>query len=96
MNILLAAYCQLFFGGIVRHSIEIEKLSNNNFSSRESSFGAQVNAFSAEGIQKTPQSIAGLVHKETSRDEKPAEEQHVQATPDHKHDMDNQGQKEQR
>ncbi|MBV9616838.1 MAG: YihY/virulence factor BrkB family protein [Ktedonobacteraceae bacterium] len=53
--------------------------------------GAQVNAFFAEGIQKTPQSIAGLVHKETSRDEKPAEEQHVQATPRHKHDMDDQG-----
>ncbi len=51
--------------------------------------GAQVNAFFAEGIQKTPQSIASLVHKETTTDEKPAQEQHVQATPDHQHDMDN-------
>ena len=50
--------------------------------------GAQINAFFAEGVQKTPTNIASLVHKETSRDEKPPEEQHVQATPPHKHDMD--------
>ena len=53
--------------------------------------GAQINAFFAEGIQKTPQSIAGLVHKETTNDEKSAQEQHVQAPPGHKRDMDNQG-----
>jgi membrane protein len=53
--------------------------------------GAQVNAFFAEGVQKTPTSIAGLVHKETNLDEKPSEEQHVQATPPHKHDMDPKG-----
>lgn len=50
--------------------------------------GAQVNAFFAENIKKTPTNIASLVHKETNRDEKPPEEQHVQATPPHKQDMD--------
>jgi membrane protein len=50
--------------------------------------GAQVNAFIAERVQKTPMDLATLVHKETSLDVKPAEEQHVQATRPHKHDMD--------
>jgi membrane protein len=50
--------------------------------------GAQVNAFVVERVQKTPMDLASLVHKETSLDEKPAAEQHVQATPPHKHDMD--------
>jgi membrane protein len=50
--------------------------------------GAQVNAFFAEGVQKTPDNLAALVHKETSQDEKPAKEQHAQATPSHKQDMD--------
>lgn len=50
--------------------------------------GAQVNAFFAEGIQQTPENLASLVHKETSLDEKPAREQHAQATPPHKEDMD--------
>lgn len=50
--------------------------------------GAQVNAFFGEGIQKTPDNLAGLVHKKTNRDPKPSEEQHLQATPEHKEDMD--------
>jgi membrane protein len=50
--------------------------------------GAQVNAFFAEGVQKTPDNLAGIVHNKTSRDEKPSEEQHAQATPEHKDDMD--------
>jgi len=50
--------------------------------------GAQVNAFFAEGVQKTPDNLASLVHKETSLNEKPSEEQHAQATPPHKQDMD--------
>jgi membrane protein len=53
--------------------------------------GAQVNAFFAEQVQKTPTNLAGLVHKETSHDEKSPEEQQVQATPEHKHDMDTKG-----
>ncbi len=50
--------------------------------------GAQVNAFFAEGIQETPNNLASLVHKETSQDPKSPEEQHRQATPEHKEDMD--------
>lgn len=50
--------------------------------------GAQVNAFFGEQVEKTPTDIASLVHNVTNRDEKPPEEQHVQATPPHKHDMD--------
>jgi YihY family inner membrane protein len=50
--------------------------------------GAQVNAFFAEDVQKTPENLASFVHKETGLDEKSSEEQHVQATPPHKQDMD--------
>ena len=50
--------------------------------------GAQVNAFFSEGIQETPQDLASLVHQQTNLDPKPPEEQHVQATPEHKRDMD--------
>lgn len=46
--------------------------------------GAQVNAFFAQGIQKTPQSVAGMVHEQTSHDPKPAKEQEEQAPPSHK------------
>jgi membrane protein len=48
--------------------------------------GAQVNAFFAEGIQKTPKNVAGIVHEQTSHDPKPAHEQEVQAPPSHKPD----------
>jgi membrane protein len=50
--------------------------------------GAEFNAFVAEKIQKKPNDLASLVHKVTSLDQKPPEEQHLQATPPHKHDMD--------
>ncbi|HEV2660794.1 MAG TPA: YihY/virulence factor BrkB family protein [Ktedonobacteraceae bacterium] len=60
--------------------------------------GAQVNAFFGEGVQKTPDNLASLVHGKTNRDPKSPEEQHAQATPEHKEDMDSnaQGQREQR
>ncbi len=48
--------------------------------------GAQVNAFFAEGIQKTPKSVAGMVHEETSHDPKPPQEQEKEAPPSHKPD----------
>jgi membrane protein len=50
--------------------------------------GAQVNAFFGEGVQKTPDNLASLVHGKTNRDPKSPEEQHAQATPEHKEDMD--------
>lgn len=50
--------------------------------------GAEVNAFFGEKVQKTPDNLASIVHKRTSHDQKPPEEQHVQAIPPHKHDMD--------
>ncbi len=50
--------------------------------------GAEVNAFFGQGIRKTPDNLAAMVHKETSLDEKPPEEQREQAVPEHKDDMD--------
>jgi uncharacterized BrkB/YihY/UPF0761 family membrane protein len=37
--------------------------------------GAQVNAFFTEGIQQTPDNLAGMVHEETSREAKTPQEQ---------------------
>jgi membrane protein len=51
--------------------------------------GAQVNAFFCEGVQKTPQDLATLIYRQTNLAPKPPEEQHVQAAPEHKRDMDN-------